>query len=189
VSLQLINPREGNIAERELNIEIDPDLIIWGDETRLQQIFSNLLSNALKYSPAGTPITVRAGVVSEPVASSRLWPRLLAVTSEHQVAEIVVQDQGLGVPPEQIPLLFRRFVRLPRDLASTVVGNGLGLHLCRTFIEAMRGRIWIESNGIPGEGTAFHFTLPLSPAEYALADASEGNAEAVNAGEATSARV
>ncbi|MBA3826567.1 MAG: HAMP domain-containing histidine kinase [Ktedonobacterales bacterium] len=186
-SLQLINPREGNIAERELIIEVAPDLVIWGDEMRLQQVFSNLLSNALKYSPPGTPITVRAEVVAEPITAPRLWPRLLASTGEHHVAEIVVQDQGLGVPTDQIPLLFRRFVRLPRDLASTVVGNGLGLHLCRTFVEAMRGRIWIESNGVPGEGSAFHFTLPLTPTEYALADAPED--DVINAGEAASAGV
>jgi signal transduction histidine kinase len=168
-AMLLINPREGNIAERAVNVDVSPDLVIWGDETRLQQVFSNLLSNALKYSSAGTPISVSARVVDDPLPVSRLWPRLIAATSEHRVAEIVVQDQGLGVPTEQIPLLFRRFVRLPRDLASTTIGNGLGLHLCRVFVEAMQGRIWIESTGIPGEGTAFHFTLPLTPTEYALA--------------------
>lgn len=71
-----------------------------------------------------------------------------------------MRDYGLGIPPKQAPLLFERFVRLPRDLASTVIGNGLGLHLCKTLVEAMGGRIWIESSGEPGEGSTFRFTLP-----------------------------
>ncbi len=78
--------------------------------------------------------------------------------------EIVVHDYGLGIPPDQIPLLFQRFVRLPRDLASKVVGNGLGLHLCKVLTEAMGGRIWVESQGIEGKGSTFHVRLTPPPA-------------------------
>jgi signal transduction histidine kinase len=74
--------------------------------------------------------------------------------------EITVRDWGLGIPPEQIPLLFQRFVRLPRDLASTVIGNGLGLHLCKVCTEAMKGSIWVESSGVEGEGSTFYVRLP-----------------------------
>jgi signal transduction histidine kinase len=85
-----------------------------------------------------------------------------------------VRDYGLGIPPEQAPLLFEGFVRLPRDLASTVIGNGLGLHLCKTLVEAMGWRIRVESRGDPGDGSTFRFTLPAPPtadveAERALA--------------------
>lgn len=76
------------------------------------------------------------------------------------MVEIAVRDYGLGIPPDQQPLLFQRFVRLPRDLASTTIGNGLGLYLCRELVEAMRGRIWVESTGIEGEGSTIYVRLP-----------------------------
>ena len=78
------------------------------------------------------------------------------------MVEIQVRDYGLGIPSEQIPLLFHRFVRLPRDLASNVVGSGLGLYLCQNLTEGMGGRIWVESPGIPGQGSTFHVQLPLA---------------------------
>jgi signal transduction histidine kinase len=78
--------------------------------------------------------------------------------------EIRVKDEGLGILPEQIPLLFNRFVRLPRDLASTVSGSGLGLYLCRVFIESMGGAIAVESQGVPGAGSVFIIHLPAAPA-------------------------
>jgi hypothetical protein len=84
------------------------------------------------------------------------------------MVDLIVRDHGFGIPPDEAPLLFNRFVRLPRDLASNVVGSGLGLYLCRTLTEAMDGQIWVESTGVPGEGSAFHVVLPAaSPAEIA----------------------
>src|SRR6185312_5162584 len=83
--------------------------------------------------------------------------------SHQQAVEIAVRDHGLGIPVEQIPLLFNRFMRLPRDLASKVPGTGLGLYLCRVMTEAMGGRIWVESAGNEGEGSTFYIELPLPP--------------------------
>ena len=64
--------------------------------------------------------------------------------------QVSVRDHSLGVPPRDISKLFNRFVRLERDIAGSVRGTGVGLYMCRVLIEAMRGRIWVESTGVPG---------------------------------------
>lgn len=154
-ALGLLDPREGQMVERELHIQVAEDARIWGDPVRLRQILVNLLSNALKYSPPGTAIEFTA----LPVPESDPRRRTRGVNSRPQL-EIIVRDHGLGIPPDQIPLLFNRFTRLPRDLASKVTGNGLGLHLCKLFAQSMDGTIWVESTGIEGDGSAFHLRLP-----------------------------
>ena len=71
-----------------------------------------------------------------------------------------MQDAGPGIPPEDIPLLFGKFVRLKRDLASSIRGTGLGLYLSKQLVAAMGGSIWVESTGVAGQGSRFYFTLP-----------------------------
>jgi len=160
---RLIDPREGNMIERELHVHIPEALEVWGEQVRLRQILTNLLSNALKYSSNGTPVEVLAHTVLEAhPGEGRPWRS--TASAARQTVEIQVRDHGLGIPPEQKPLLFKRFVRLPRDLASNVVGNGLGLHLCRILAEAMGGTIWVESTGVEGEGSTFIVRLPAPPA-------------------------
>ncbi len=132
---------EQHAQARPVTVAIDPTLVTLADEVRLRQVLVNLVANALKYSEPGTPITVDAVIESDAV-------------------RIAVRDRGLGVPPRDVPKLFNRFVRLERDIAGPIRGNGIGLFLCRTFVEAMGGQIWVESNGVPGEGSSFCFTLP-----------------------------
>jgi len=165
-SASLVDPLEGKGVERELHINVSHGLAVWGEKVRLQQILTNLLSNAIKYSAAGTPVEVNARVALEAIPRSSAW-RLSrrnsgAERTERPMVEIAVRDHGLGVPPDQAPLLFQRFVRLPRDLASATVGNGLGLYLCRELAAAMGGRIWVESAGVEGEGSTFYLQLPLA---------------------------
>jgi signal transduction histidine kinase len=162
---KLIDPAEAQMAQRSLLVEIPETLTIWGDAIYLQQIMTNLLSNAVKYSPAGTNIEVAAHLMA-PLSTDKHQ-----LVPQRTMVEITVRDYGLGVPTAQIPLLFNRFVRLPRDLTSRTIGNGLGLYLCKILAEAMDGQIWVESSGIEGEGSTFHLTLPAEPPPAPVADA------------------
>ncbi len=139
---------------RSVQLEASRDLVVIADEVRLRQVLVNLLSNALKYSPPGSPIIVSAERVDEPTEAH--YGRSGATPGQ---VKISVRDYGLGVPKNDAPKLFNRFVRLERDIGGTIRGTGLGLYLCRILVEAMGGRIWIESSGVPGEGSAFCFTL------------------------------
>lgn len=121
-----------------------------GDYDRIKQVLSNLLSNAVKFSPAGGEIVVVA-----------------SVTADDKV-EISVQDHGLGIPAEAIPQLFGKFYRVDASDRSEIGGTGLGLALCKEIVSAHQGRIWVESHY--GEGSTFHFTLPLAPVATAPAE-------------------
>jgi signal transduction histidine kinase len=113
------------------------------DGNRLRQVFMNLLSNARKYSPKGSPITV-------------------TLQQSGYEAIISVRDMGIGIPAEAIPHIFKEFYRVPgvqaRDGARP--GLGLGLYIARKIVERHGGRIDVEST--PGEGSVFSITLPLA---------------------------
>lgn len=163
-ALALIDPRVSDGAVRDLRLSLSDDLVVLGDDVRVQQVLTNLLSNALKYSTPGSPIEIRGRIAQAAPPVFALGRR--SEHLGHQVVEITVRDYGYGIPPDQIPLLFNRFARLPRDLGSKVVGTGLGLYLCKAFTESMGGRIRAESTGVPGEGTTFIVQL-LAPHDFA----------------------
>jgi PAS domain S-box-containing protein len=112
--------------------------IVFADPFRVEQIVLNLLSNADKYTPGGLPIDV----------STETWDGSVTVS---------VRDIGPGIPPEHQPLIFDRFYRVKEGSAVGRPGTGLGLYIARTLVEAMSGRIWVDS-GI-GIGTTFSFSL------------------------------
>ena len=160
-AVRLIDPREANLDGRALRVRVSPQTMIWGDSVHLQQILTNLISNAVKYSGPNSAVEVTAGAVLDVQSIEGRWGRKDSAVRD--MVEIAVRDYGLGIPPAQAPLLFQRFARLPRDLASKVVGNGLGLYLCRALAEVMGGSIRLESAGIPGKGTTFYVRLPIPP--------------------------
>ncbi len=148
--IEHFDPRR--IREHPMHIEVPPELTVWAEYLPVRQIVRNLLANAFKYSEQGMPISIQAELLAgTPVTTAGAEPR-------RQVC-ISVQDTGLGIPPAEIPLLFGRFVRLKRDLFGPVGGSGLGLYICKQLVESMGGTIWVESSGIPGEGSRFCFTL------------------------------
>ncbi len=134
--------------KHDYNIEhaIPETLFVHADRQSLYQVLRNLLSNAFKYSPQGSTITVSATLLEG------VNPALI---------RIEVKDEGHGIPASEIPLLFNRFVRLERDLNSSVNGSGLGLYISKQLVEAMNGRIWVESAGIEGLGSCFFIELPV----------------------------
>ncbi len=132
--------REG----RPVRVDIPAQIQVMADDLRLRQVLLNLMSNAIKYSPAGSRIEIAGELDGEMV-------------------KVRVRDYGLGVPLDQQERLFERFVRLERDMNSPARGAGLGLYISKRLIEAMGGRIWLESNGVAGEGSVFFFTLHAAP--------------------------
>jgi PAS domain S-box-containing protein len=110
------------------------------DAGRLGQVFENLLTNAIKYSPQGSDVIVRID----------------ATATE---ATVTITDQGSGIPAAELPHLFSRFTRLQSATASGAPGLGLGLYIAHSLIEAHGGRIWVESE--VGVGSTFGFELPV----------------------------
>ena len=135
--------------QREVHVHIPAHLFILADPARLRQVLLNIAVNALKYSPPGSPLMFSARSIFDYMPC----------------AIISLTDKGKGIKPQDQARLFQRFVRLESDLNSGVRGSGLGLYISRRLIEAMGGKIWIESTGINGAGSTFHIQLPLAPDE------------------------
>ncbi len=111
------------------------------DERRLTQVFNNLVSNAIKYSPDGGTITISGREMGK-----------------HVVISII--DSGIGIPQHQRHRIFQQFSRLDNALSRKTEGTGLGLFLTKAIVEAHHGQIWFENNP-DGVGTIFSFSLPL----------------------------
>ena len=129
--------------KHELKLDIPAQLPpVWADEDRLADVLSNLINNAIKYSPDGGEIQVNAAV-------------------ENSHIHLIVKDSGDGIPPDEHERLFQPFYRGESTANSTAKGYGLGLYFCFQLIQVHNGRIWVESCGKPGQGAAFHLTLPI----------------------------
>ncbi len=126
-------------GSHEIHMDFPADFpIVLADEDRIGQVISNLISNAIKYSPEGGAIRVSGGARPDQVI-------------------ICIQDEGPGIAPGDVPYIFDRFYRADQA-AKTTKGAGLGLYLCRAVIEAHGGRIWVDPR--PGEGARICFSLP-----------------------------
>lgn len=134
--LDLYAAREG------IALESPAQLPICADRARLQQVLDNLLSNAIKYSTAGSPIevTLRAG--------------------EHE-AVIAVRDNGIGIPPEDMPLIYERYARGANARSRGISGTGFGLYVVEAIVRHHGGRIEVES--AVNQGTAFTVHIPRTP--------------------------
>ena len=152
--LDLFEPKKRQ--QYVLKLDIAENIAVQADRQYLRRVLLNLLSNAFKYSPPQSQISISAQLLDTPPGAS-------SEATEATSVCICVQDSGHGIPPSEIPLLFGKFVRLKRDLVGNVRGTGLGLYISKQMVEAMGGRIWVESSGIAGLGSRFCFTLPAAP--------------------------
>ncbi len=118
----------------------DPSLPVKADPDKLLQVLDNLLDNAIKYSPDGGLITV-------------------AGERKDGEVQVMVSDQGIGIPKDKQAMLFEKFYRVNSPLKATVSGTGLGLNLCLHIVKAHGGRIWVDSE--EGKGATFSFTIPV----------------------------
>ena len=129
---------EGALRHRLVRVAIPPDLpLVPLDGILIEQVLINLLENALRYTPPDTPIEITA-------------------TAQEGQVSVEVADRGPGLPPGEAERIFEKF---QRGGGARAVGAGLGLTICRGFVEAHGGRIWAENR--PDGGARFRFTLPI----------------------------
>ena len=130
--------------EKEVVLETDiPSSLprVLADKDRIDQVLTNVVGNALQYTPSG----------------GRVW---VTATLQGKKIFIAVHDTGIGISPEHLPNLFTRFYRVEKSRSRAVGGSGIGLTIAKYLVEAHGGRIWAESPGT-GRGSTFTFTLPV----------------------------
>ena len=120
--------------------------VVWGDPDKVEQILTNLVGNAIKYSPGGGEV-------------------LVAVDLDGGTVQLSVRDQGIGMSPRDMGQLFEKFHRVDREEVCHAGGTGLGLYVTKRSVEMHGGRLWAES--WPGGGSVFRFTLPTTSDELA----------------------
>lgn len=137
---ELLQRLAQSIGDRPVTINVPEDLPqVTADPNQTERILTNLLANALKYSPPATEVSLGAERI------------------DHEI-RVSVADQGCGIAPENLPHIFDRFFRV--KAAGTTEGLGLGLDIAKGLVEAHGGRIWARSE--LGKGSTFYFTLPLA---------------------------
>ncbi|MGE5431552.1 MAG: sensor histidine kinase [Syntrophomonadaceae bacterium] len=119
----------------------DVPLILLGDPVRLRQVFSNLIGNAIKFSSHGE---IEVDI------------ELKEITDDTAVILSIIKDEGTGIPKEKIDLIFKPYAQVANSYTRTHSGTGLGLRICKEFINMMGGEIWAESE--EGKGSCFFFT-------------------------------
>ena len=138
-AIELMRPMA---EKREIRLELEPapaDACVWCDSEAVSQILSNLLDNAIKYTPAGGRIAVGA-------------------LPQGHFVELYVRDTGIGIPAEELPRLFERFYRVDKARSRELGGTGLGLSIVKHLVAAHNGAARVESRA--GQGSTFFFTLP-----------------------------
>jgi signal transduction histidine kinase len=160
VAHTVVEQAQMTAPDRKFDVVVEGRLGVMGDRDHIEQVIGNLVDNAVKYSPDGGPIVVR------------LW-------REGDEVRCTVEDQGIGIPREQLTQIFDLFFRTREAEARRTPGLGLGLYITRGIVERHGGRIWAESEA--GKGARVHVVLPAEPAEESGATAPRRRAGAATA--------
>lgn len=149
----------------ELAFEVDPEVPIGivGDVTRLRQILVNLLSNAVKFTEQGEVVVT---VISDAGTGRHAKSENVTASTSHSIGvslHFSVRDTGIGIPPDRVDRLFQAFSQVDASTTRKYGGTGLGLVVSKRLTEMMGGNMWVESEGIPGRGSTFHFTIQAKP--------------------------
>jgi signal transduction histidine kinase/ActR/RegA family two-component response regulator len=162
--IELLAP-QARAKSLTLNCVIDPDVParVLGDPERLRQVVMNLVANAIKFTErGGVDVSIH---LLDGADTSRKAPMTL---------EFCVQDSGIGVPPALQDRLFRPFSQVDNSIARRHGGTGLGLAICKGLVDAMGGRIWVQSEA--GVGSRFSFTMPTEASAQVSGPADTGSA-------------
>ena len=129
-------------GKHRFSLDLDPSLpLVDGDRDRISQALTNLVSNAVKYSPAGGEVTILTRSVGDDVL-------------------ILVEDEGIGIARKDLSRIFDRFERVETGIAGRIAGTGLGLSIAQEIATLHGGRLWAESE--PGRGSKFHLLIPVT---------------------------
>lgn len=134
------------MAAGDVRITSDPLPVVMGDAVQLEQLFQNLVGNAVKFRRPDVPCEVHVGAERTAEEGRDVW-------------RLTVRDNGIGLDMAYAEQVFTMFQRL--HTREEYAGTGIGLAICRKIVERHGGRIWVES--APGAGASFHFTLPAEP--------------------------
>ncbi|MDI6843255.1 MAG: response regulator [Anaerosomatales bacterium] len=147
------------VAERsghKIVVKVPDDLPrVAGDRDRVGQVLTNFVSNAIKYSPSGGTVTIRA-------------------KQDGDMVQVSITDQGIGIDKEDQKKLFTKFYRVDSSLTREIGGTGLGLSICKSIIELLGGQVGVRSK--PGKGSTFYFTLPVAPKDLVRTPGLEASA-------------
>jgi len=165
LTIRAIDPREAiervqqNLTDKAKNHKVIVNVAnsltpVWADADRLEQILTNLIDNAIKYSPAGTTVTITARGIEK------------ATANDAEMVEFAISDEGVGIPEEHLPQVFSKFGRLDNPLVRQTEGTGLGLYITRSLCLALGGQIAVCS--VPGN-TTFTVKLPAATLELQAA--------------------
>jgi signal transduction histidine kinase len=130
-------------AEKVIELEatiFEPSILVWADRDKINQVLTNLIGNAIKFTPAEGRVTVSAS------------------KNGNENVQVSIADTGPGIPPDEKQKIFDKFYQLAQVGEAKPKGTGLGLAICKALVELHGGTIWVESE--PSVGSTFYFNLP-----------------------------